>query len=92
MLELNFVGLDPATRDASETYVLEDAELPLMVFGPLGFVSRGVVVDGRYVPGGSDTLTSRHNKRADVGFADGHVENVKWQFGDNLNNTDPNRP
>ncbi len=54
--------------------------------------SRGVVVDGRYVPGGSDTLTSRHNKRADVGFADGHVENVKWQFGDNLNNTDPNRP
>lgn len=52
LLELNFVGLDPATRDASETYVLEDAELPLMVFGPLGFVSRGVVVDvdGMAVP------------------------------------------
>jgi prepilin-type processing-associated H-X9-DG protein len=27
-----------------------------------------------------DILTSRHNKRADIGFADGHVQAVKWQF------------
>ena len=53
---------------------------------------RGIIVDGRYVPGGSDTLTSRHSKRADVGFADGHAENVKWQFGDSPSNTDPLRP
>jgi hypothetical protein len=36
LIEANFLGLDPRIRDASETYVLEDPDLPLMVFGPLG--------------------------------------------------------
>ena len=49
-LEINFVGIDPATRDASETYVLEDPELPLMVFGPLGIVVRARVVDVDGIP------------------------------------------
>lgn len=51
-LELNFVGIDPGIRDAADTYVLEDSLLPLMVFGPLGFVRRGrsVDVDGIAVP------------------------------------------
>jgi prepilin-type N-terminal cleavage/methylation domain-containing protein/prepilin-type processing-associated H-X9-DG protein len=52
--------------------------------------NRNILNDGRYVPGGSDVLTSRHSKRADVGFADGHCENVPWKFGDNPRNTDPN--
>ena len=52
-----------------------------------------ILNDGRWVPAvdltGGDYLTSRHNKRADVGFVDGHVQPVKWQFGLDRNNTDP---
>jgi prepilin-type N-terminal cleavage/methylation domain-containing protein/prepilin-type processing-associated H-X9-DG protein len=48
----------------------------------------GVVNDGRWDPT-TNPLTSRHNKRADVGFADWHVELVKWQFGQNLTNSEP---
>jgi prepilin-type N-terminal cleavage/methylation domain-containing protein/prepilin-type processing-associated H-X9-DG protein len=45
-----------------------------------------VIDDGRYVPG-SNHLTGRHNKRADVGFVDGHVQAVTWQFGTNIVNS-----
>jgi hypothetical protein len=45
LIEANFLGLDPRIRDASETYVLEDAELPLMVFGPLGLLRPGPVLE-----------------------------------------------
>jgi len=45
LIEANFLGLDVRLRDASETYVLEDAELPLMVFGPLGLLRPGPVVE-----------------------------------------------
>ena len=38
---------------------------------------------------GGDVLTSRHNKRADVSFTDGHTEKVPWQFGDFDENTRP---
>ena len=45
LVEANFLGLDPAIRDGSETYVLEDPELPLMVFGPMGLLRPGPVID-----------------------------------------------
>jgi hypothetical protein len=45
LIEANFLGLDPRIRDASETYVLEDPDLPLMVFGPLGLLRPGPVVE-----------------------------------------------
>jgi len=45
LIEVNFLGLDRRIRDASETYVLEDPELPLMVFGPLGLLRPGPIVD-----------------------------------------------
>ena len=35
MLEVNFIGLDPALTDLTEVQVKEDEELPLMVFGAL---------------------------------------------------------
>ena len=58
--------------------------------------NRNILNDGRFVPGSSpgsgDLLTSRHNKRANVGFADGHAKTEKWQFGDDINNSDPARP
>lgn len=45
LIEANFLGLDSRLRDASETYVLEDPDLPLMVFGPLGLLRPGPVVE-----------------------------------------------
>ena len=44
LLELNFVGIDPA-QDPAEAYVLEDDRLPLLVFGALSLVSRGAEIE-----------------------------------------------
>jgi len=51
-IEANFLGLDSSIRDASETYVLHDPQLPLMVFGPIGLLRPGPVVriDGLRLP------------------------------------------
>ena len=51
LLEVNFVGMDPA-GDPTETYLLEDPQLPLMVFGPLALVKAGPLleVDGVRLP------------------------------------------
>ena len=38
-----------------------------------------VIDDGRWAVGGSDFLTSRHGKKGDVGWADGHVTSITWQ-------------
>ena len=40
LLEINFVGIDPA-QDPAEAYVLADAQLPLLVFGALSLVTPG---------------------------------------------------
>jgi prepilin-type N-terminal cleavage/methylation domain-containing protein/prepilin-type processing-associated H-X9-DG protein len=48
----------------------------------------GFIQDGRWMPQ-IDTLTSRHRGKADVTFADGHVEAVDWQFGTNMVNSRP---
>jgi hypothetical protein len=52
LIEANFLGLDTRLSDASETYVREDPDLPLMVFGPLGLLRPGplVVIDGLEIP------------------------------------------
>jgi len=50
------------------------------------------IQDGRWTPGNtpnSDFLTMRHAGKADVGFADYHVEAVDWQFGTNQANSRP---
>jgi prepilin-type processing-associated H-X9-DG protein len=67
------------------------AEEQTVLHGPECSDPAGVIInDGRWVAtAGSDRLTSRHNKRANVGFGDGHVETVKWQFGLDIANTDP---
>jgi hypothetical protein len=44
LLELNFVGIDPA-QDPAEAYLFEDDRLPLLVFGALSLVSRGAEVE-----------------------------------------------
>lgn len=40
LLEVNFIGIDPAL-DPAEAYALDDDELPLLVFGALSLVSPG---------------------------------------------------
>ncbi len=40
----------------------------------------GIIQDGRWVPNNPDWLTIRHRGRADVTFADGHVEPVTGEF------------
>jgi hypothetical protein len=52
LLEVNFLGLDRSTRDTSDTYVLEDPELPLMVFGLLSLLQPGppVELEGLTIP------------------------------------------
>jgi hypothetical protein len=41
LLELNFVGMDPA-QDPAEAYALADDRLPLLVFGALSLISPGI--------------------------------------------------
>ncbi len=51
LIEVNFIGMDSGER-AGETYVLEHAELPLLVFGNLCFLRLGkpIEIDGLVVP------------------------------------------
>jgi hypothetical protein len=51
LLELNFVGID-ANREPDEAFVLEDAALPLLVFGALSMLVPGETLDvaGTRVP------------------------------------------
>ena len=45
LLEVNFVGMDATIKDAAESYVLDDDELPLLVFGQLSWLRPGRVVE-----------------------------------------------
>ena len=44
LLEVNFIGMD-STQDPAEAYILEDDQLPLLVFGALALVSPGAQLD-----------------------------------------------
>lgn len=44
LLEVNFVGIDPA-QDPAEAYVLADDQLPLLVFGALALLTPGVELE-----------------------------------------------
>jgi len=52
LLEVNFIGLDTRSERAGETYVLEDSELPLLVFANLALLRPGktLEVEGLAVP------------------------------------------
>jgi prepilin-type N-terminal cleavage/methylation domain-containing protein/prepilin-type processing-associated H-X9-DG protein len=52
-----------------------------------------IINDGRWAgPTGTDSLTARHNKRADIGFADFHVAAVKPSQGKDRQYTRPDEP
>lgn len=40
-LEVNFIGSDPSLREAADSYLLEDDQLPLLVFGLLSHLRPG---------------------------------------------------
>ena len=52
MIEVNFIGMDSDGDRSRETYVLEDRELPLMVFRYLGLLKPGlpVIVEDLAIP------------------------------------------
>jgi hypothetical protein len=52
LIEVNFIGLDPAIVEPIDTYEKPDERLPLMVFGPLSLLSAGSVIeiDGLRIP------------------------------------------
>lgn len=69
LLELNFLGIDPA-QDPAEAYLLEDDRLPLLVFGALSLVTPGPVieVEGELVSllGRRDGMPDPRPRRAEV--------------------------
>jgi prepilin-type processing-associated H-X9-DG protein/prepilin-type N-terminal cleavage/methylation domain-containing protein len=56
--------------------------------GEVSDPTASIVNDGRWAAPG-DVITSRHNKRGNVGFADGHVTAVPWRFGLDIANSQP---
>jgi len=45
LIEVNFIGLDPAIVEPIDTYEKQDDRLPLMVFGPLSLLTAGPVIE-----------------------------------------------
>ena len=45
LIEVNFIGLDPAIVEPIDTYEKQDDRLPLMVFGPLSLLTAGSVIE-----------------------------------------------
>ena len=52
LIEVNFIGMDPAIVDPADTYERVDSRLPLIVFGPLSLLAPGsfVDIDGLRIP------------------------------------------
>ncbi len=49
---------------------------------PAGYSSTAYADDGRWVPGvtGPNTITTRHSKRGNANFADGHAQPVDAKY------------
>ncbi|RLE26810.1 MAG: hypothetical protein DRJ65_04785 [Acidobacteria bacterium] len=52
IIEVNFVGMDPDVDDPTGAFVIEDARLPLLVFGALSLLREGpaVAIEGLEIP------------------------------------------
>jgi hypothetical protein len=52
LIEVNFIGIDRRLKSAAESYVLDDPELPLLVFGQLSLLRQDApfVIEGVRVP------------------------------------------
>jgi prepilin-type N-terminal cleavage/methylation domain-containing protein/prepilin-type processing-associated H-X9-DG protein len=61
---------------AASKMMLNEEQASSTRVGDVSDTTRNPINDGRFSPNG-DALTVRHNKKADSGFADGHVASVK---------------
>jgi prepilin-type N-terminal cleavage/methylation domain-containing protein/prepilin-type processing-associated H-X9-DG protein len=57
---------------------------------PAPYGNGTIIDDGRWVPNAGNTLTMRHNKKANVNFADGHAQIEDYVFAYQTNNYEPN--
>lgn len=73
-----------AVRNPAEKIMLAE-EQSTRKPGEASDVTKNVINDGRWVPPG-DALSLRHNRRANVSFADGHVAPVFPSFANNITN------
>jgi prepilin-type N-terminal cleavage/methylation domain-containing protein/prepilin-type processing-associated H-X9-DG protein len=57
---------------------------------PAGYPSTAYADDGRWVPGptGPNTVTTRHNRRGNANFADGHAQPVDAKYASDPNHFD----
>ena len=75
---------------AEEVASMDNKDYPENVRNVAPYVNGPKVInDGRWVPSDGDPLTSRHGGKADVTFADFHVEPETWEFGNNITNSEP---
>ena len=76
-------------RNPSQKIMLAE-EPGSTIQGDAPYASVEVIQDGRWWPS-VNPLTTRHQSRANVTFADGHSEAVDWRLGDDPANSLPNR-
>jgi prepilin-type N-terminal cleavage/methylation domain-containing protein/prepilin-type processing-associated H-X9-DG protein len=70
---------DAINRPSSKILIAEE-QSSLTKAGETSDPAGDIVNDGRFAAGGSDRLTSRHSKKGNVGWGDGHVSSVTYQF------------
>jgi prepilin-type N-terminal cleavage/methylation domain-containing protein/prepilin-type processing-associated H-X9-DG protein len=86
-----FMVCEPCTHlgegDAPEVDIAGTFSAPWVAeTGRFQALSGGEWTDGAYVGATPNNfLTMRHDGRADIGYADGHVDAVPWWYGTNVN-------
>jgi len=86
-------GLHPfkstGIKNPAAKIMFAEEQSSVHVKGEVSDPNGDIINDGRWVPDGQDRLTSRHGRKANVGWADGHVSLVDWKFGQDTHNSDP---
>jgi prepilin-type N-terminal cleavage/methylation domain-containing protein/prepilin-type processing-associated H-X9-DG protein len=86
-------GLHPfkatSIKNPAAKILFAEEQSSLTLKGEVSDPAGDIINDGRWVPNGQDRLTSRHGKKANVGWCDGHVSLVTWQFATNTINSQP---
>lgn len=73
---------------ANKLMLAEEVTNSTLNDNPVPGTYTSAINDGRNVPS-KNVLPARHNKKEDVGLADGHVQPVDWKFGLQPENSRP---